>query len=796
MQYIVLLSVLLIGANAQLSATRDQECKENESFQTCGTACEPTCGLPTPTFCTLQCVMGCQCNSGFFRRTSDNRCVEQKDCNVAANETIPIPPPATNLTCPVNEVSNECHNPCTEKKCPQKNAPQVNCLMACQVGCSCMDGFVRNNQGVCVKEAECPAIGSQTCGTNEEPNQCHNACFEKKCPVKPQPLVNCMEKCDIGCSCKKGFLRNRQGQCVNPTECPATGSTLTCSKNEEPNDCHNSCSEAKCPVNPQPFVRCMMRCEKACSCKKGLVRNRQGQCVKLAECPPTGSTDENPCNLVDCRTGHQCSMSTGKPTCVPDYSDTPSPLFPGNGSDINIQITPCSTMKCSAGTECMEVQKNCTEPPCGFQGVCVNTTEVPVGGCATMRCSAGTTCQEALVKCAKAPCPSHAACIPNSNETLSSCAAVTCPVGEICTETLVQCFVEPCPPLVSCTPINSTVINSTTTSDSGCASVSCPVGERCEETTMACLMAPCPKAVSCVPMNGNQNSTARQGCDVVRCRANEVCEEQKVDCVKAPCPMQVACVSIVHLNSTTPAPGSTCAKNQTMSDCLNTCSEDKCPGMSKSMMCTKHCGQGCACASGYLRSSDGECYKPKDCPPECGQNEEYRCEKCAGTCKNPEPNCPGPKNKSCKRACICAPGFVKKNGKCVTLASCPDHDHTNITCLGTQEYTDCMPKCQQLCSGAQQCETGMEIAMCTPGCVCRPNYKLDSNGDCVHNRHCFKTTECPDNEEWSKCLSNDNQCDLASISMIANKDQCFSGCVCADGFARNNNGTCVASDKC
>lgn len=45
------------------------------------------------TFCTLQCVMGCQCNSGFFRRTSDNRCVEQKDCNVAANETIPIPPP-------------------------------------------------------------------------------------------------------------------------------------------------------------------------------------------------------------------------------------------------------------------------------------------------------------------------------------------------------------------------------------------------------------------------------------------------------------------------------------------------------------------------------------------------------------------------------------------------------------------------------------------------------------------------------------------------------------------------------
>ncbi|CCQ25690.1 TIL domain-containing protein [Caenorhabditis elegans] len=353
MQYIVLLSVLLIGANAQLSATRDQECKENESFQTCGTACEPTCGLPTPTFCTLQCVMGCQCNSGFFRRTSDNRCVEQKDCNVAANETIPIPPPATNLTCPVNEVSNECHNPCTEKKCPQKNAPQVNCLMACQVGCSCMDGFVRNNQGVCVKEAECPAIGS---------------------------------------------------------------------------------------------------------------------------------TDENPCNLVDCRTGHQCSMSTGKPTCVPETPPTGITCanvrcgFKGGCGMVEpvgcvgckrqpqcLEEDYCRAQNCPYNEECVLVQVTCIRAPCNPIPTCrpkdlrlikplIQPRERRQAGpsCMTARCGTPAGC--AMVR------PSG--CIGSTVEKgcelmpmcihVNACASTSCLVGSQCVLHQVQCFTQPCDPIAQC----------------------------------------------------------------------------------------------------------------------------------------------------------------------------------------------------------------------------------------------------------------------------------------------------------------------------------------------------------
>ncbi|UMM38349.1 hypothetical protein L5515_009803 [Caenorhabditis briggsae] len=923
MKVIVLLGAsLLVGlASGQLSSSRNQECKDHETFNTCGSACEPSCEIPNPSFCTMQCVIGCQCDSGFFRR-SDNACVKKEECSQTANATAPVlpailPAPA-NTTCGKNEEHNTCHNPCTEKKCPQKNAPLVNCLMACMDGCSCKSGFLRNMQGECVKEAECPAVEAPV---DENPCNLAECAAGHKCvpkngeatciPVNPQlcstvlcapptqcQVVNSRARCvkvpedppasitcaNVRCAGRGGCLMVEPAGCIgckqgpqclaeplektcDNTKCksshecvmceplndaPAPGDKRCPGKNQKWVQCKTACSDVNCNEEPR---MCAQVCRSGgCVCQEGFFRNKRGQCVTQNDY----------------------------------YSDTPSPLAPlnDNATDFNIQITPCSTMRCASGTECQNLERNCTTPPCETYGACVNTTVVDnlAGGCDTMRCEAGETCQEAMVKCAKAPCPRHAMCVLDmtQNDTLNSCASVTCPVGESCEETTVQCFVAPCPkkvscvrvpiafnpnrtiygcevvkcptgevceesydacpnppcttPYISCVPssnprnfstvtcknvkcpddeiCNETFLNcgdgqactpyiSCVPKSSGCGTVTCPNGEKCVERNLDCLIAPCPKAVSCVPMNANQNSTARQGCDVIRCRSNEICEETEVQCLMAPCPIQVACVSIIHTNGTTnsTSPGnspSVCPRNQTMSDCLNKCSEEKCPGIGISMMCTKHCGQGCACAAGFVRSSDGECYKSKDCPLEqvCGDNEEYRCEKCAGTCKNPEPNCPGPHNKKCNKKCICAAGFVKKNRKCVTLASCPDHDHNEITCLGTEEYTDCLPKCRQLCSGVTECDKNMHTEMCTPGCVCRPSYKLDSNGTCVHNRHCFKTTDCPVNEEWSKCISDDNICGMATIQKVPLRDQCFSGCICAGGFARNSNGTCVEHDKC
>ncbi|CAO4378898.1 unnamed protein product [Caenorhabditis nigoni] len=56
-----------------------QRCGANESFRTCGSACEPTCQNPNPQACTLQCISNvCQCNQGFVRGPSG--CIRRQQC--------------------------------------------------------------------------------------------------------------------------------------------------------------------------------------------------------------------------------------------------------------------------------------------------------------------------------------------------------------------------------------------------------------------------------------------------------------------------------------------------------------------------------------------------------------------------------------------------------------------------------------------------------------------------------------------------------------------------------------------
>uniref|UniRef100_A0A7I4Z5N6 TIL domain-containing protein n=1 Tax=Haemonchus contortus TaxID=6289 RepID=A0A7I4Z5N6_HAECO len=61
-----MLRLLLIIAYASLGFSQ-MNCGPNEVFDTCGSACEPSCRNPNPTICTLQCVVGCRCRQGFFR---------------------------------------------------------------------------------------------------------------------------------------------------------------------------------------------------------------------------------------------------------------------------------------------------------------------------------------------------------------------------------------------------------------------------------------------------------------------------------------------------------------------------------------------------------------------------------------------------------------------------------------------------------------------------------------------------------------------------------------------------------
>ncbi|KAH7696773.1 SWM-1 protein [Aphelenchoides avenae] len=104
----------------------------------------------------------------------------------------------------------------------------------------------------------------------------------------------------------------------------------------------------------------------------------------------------------------------------------------------------------------------------------------------------------------------------------------------------------------------------------------------------------------------------------------------------------------------------------------------------------------CRCVNGYVRSSEGECIKPEECPGEattdqpaestsesggsgdleCGDDEYLNdCGGCDGTCENPNPVCIA----LCgKPACRCSTGYVRHGGKCIPAELCPPPNLTRM----------------------------------------------------------------------------------------------------------------------
>ncbi|KAK1122897.1 hypothetical protein K0M31_009342 [Melipona bicolor] len=60
------------------STSFGQQCGLNEEFKSCGTACEPSC-TKRSEICTMQCVIGCQCKSGYLRNDKGT-CVVPENC--------------------------------------------------------------------------------------------------------------------------------------------------------------------------------------------------------------------------------------------------------------------------------------------------------------------------------------------------------------------------------------------------------------------------------------------------------------------------------------------------------------------------------------------------------------------------------------------------------------------------------------------------------------------------------------------------------------------------------------------
>jgi hypothetical protein len=212
------------------------QCKDNEIFLPCGSACAPTCANPHPgSMCTKQCVVGCFCKPGFLKN-EQGVCVQAENCGASAADAIPIAP----QVCSENEEFRPCKG--CDGTCDK---PNPICPRICVPGCACKKGHVRSgSNGRCIPQEQCPKVNPSSfmmlppipkCGDREMLISEKDCGSQLDCMATcgtplpfmihgyPQVPKKCQDtKCAAACVCKHPYARNAAGQCVERKDCEKT----------------------------------------------------------------------------------------------------------------------------------------------------------------------------------------------------------------------------------------------------------------------------------------------------------------------------------------------------------------------------------------------------------------------------------------------------------------------------------------------------------------------------------------------------------------------------------------------
>ncbi|XP_053602164.1 antichymotrypsin-2-like isoform X2 [Plodia interpunctella] len=154
-------------------------------------------------------------------------------------------------------------------------------------------------------------------------------------------------------------------------------------------------------------------------------------------------------------------------------------------------------------------------------------------------------------------------------------------------------------------------------------------------------------------------------------------------------------------------------------------------------------------------------------------------------------NCPG------EPGCICDVGYVKNDkGVCILATKCP-------SCGGDKNArSGCGVNCNKHCSDIGQGPKACILICYSNSCDCKDGFYLNSKGKCVKPDQCDTQPKCPENEEFSNCTNGG--CDARNCSQLGNPvpcvkldpDACKKGCVCANGYLRTDNGSCILKSQC
>ncbi|XP_039439707.1 zonadhesin-like [Culex pipiens pallens] len=635
--------------------------------------------------------------------------------------TLAIPPPTKPPCCPRHEVFTECGSSCpaTCNSILERNANRV-CPDICVRGCVCREGFVRNRDGKCIPPDRCGRDGHRPGDSSEEESgiRCHrpNEVFSEcgsACPETCDSIAKggserkiCTKNCVIGCTCREGYVRNADGECVLPEECPRHESaeeSTKCGCNEEFNRCGSACPET-CDIllGVAPRKPCIKICVEGCFCKEGFVRNQDGKCVPASECsvpepvcPPNeifktcGTACPETCDTIrepnatrictfQCVIGCACQdgfVRNHDGRCV---LPSECPDLPEESSLIMPECAPNEVFS-ECGTACPDTCANLDDPkprPC------------------TRNCVIGCICQEGFVRNDEGQCVLPSQC-PNS-DAIASSSLLLAPLPECGPNELYNECGTACPE--TCDTFNGLVEN------------------------RACILL-------CVP-----------GCF---CKDGFVRNKDGQCIPPSECPNPTGSTPTIEI--VTPV----CGKNEIFSKCGTACPTtcDTILGLTDNRICPTICRIGCVCQNGFVRNQSGQCVAPSECPgvstpepittPKCASNEVYsQCgSACPATCETISGRtlprvCPA----VCIRGCVCRAGYVRNAaGKCVLPYEC----ESSPECGPQEVYRECGSACPPTCRNVLN--PNLEIACidkCVAGCFCRDGLVRHHNGKCVSPKQC------------------------------------------------------------